>query len=207
MLIPVSRAHPIIHFLDRTTPFFRPFSVPLNATSTPRIPLRYQIVVGEGSNDSFCAIANGALILKPNAQLAASCVIEVSAATSSADYAAPVPVRGVISIDFAQFAVHARDQVVHWSAIPSGQLQVTVYEDSGDAYGMSVGPSDPGCGVTVTGVTPADPSPAGTTQYVATLTLTAPLAGPYTCTLNAEAQPSDYAGGTSNASFTITVSP
>lgn len=214
--VPVSRAQPVIHFGDRAVPFFRPFSLPLGATSTPAIPLTYRVVHGAVGSyyDQLCNVLRGALTLSnlatsPWPFLPTACVIEVSAAQSSPNYADPAPLRALIKIGFPVLRLRVPAVgTVHWNSLgPTHELVVKIYEDSGDAYGVYVGGPAPCSQVEVT---PGFPTPVGVTEYFATVTLAADPAtyGQYTCAMGAQTPPSDHIGaGTTRASFTLTIEP
>jgi hypothetical protein len=209
----VIQARPVIRFGDRSTSFTRPFNFPLGATVTRRIQLRYQVLRGQGGayNDDACVVVNGNLRFSQNPQLASACLVEVSAAKRSPNYATPKPVRGLVSIGFPSWQVDVPPvPVVHWSKLAGGRLKVPVHEDSGDAFSMSVWPNSAGGsadGCNFVGTSPGSPSPPGTTRYIVTLELSKPTDAGYTCSLLAEAGPLDYAGGKASDPFTITVVP
>jgi hypothetical protein len=132
--------------------------------------------------------------------------VEVSAARTSANYTAPDPVRGLVQIGFPSWQVRVPPVgTVRWSSLAGGRLSVTVFEDSGEAFGVTVEGSDDNCAYVST--SPSSPSPVGTTRYTAVLELAQPTADGYSCELSAVGTPLDYAGGRSTASFSITVVP
>jgi hypothetical protein len=211
---PVTRARPVISFPDHAVSFFRPFALPLGATSKPAIPLAYQMILGApGSSLDFqCSVSQGVLILTDRPRLPTTCTIEVSAAAPSPNYDPPARVRASIKIGSTQADVHVQSVLVQWSqmpAVPQSQtrrLEVLIKENSGSAYYIEVERFAGPC--VVDGVTPHDPSPPGTTQYHASLELPDPGKGSYTCDFTASARPTDEVDSPhQSAGFRVTVSP
>jgi hypothetical protein len=164
---------------------------------------------GPGSvNDEQCRIVDGRLRVADPPRLTATCLLEAYVPASGSRPAAE-PRRALITISFPRFAVSVVPVPdVDWSALATKRVNVTVREDSGDAYFIWVGgDSSSGSYDQCTGHQSPYPSAPGTTQYRVGVTLADPGTVSYTCHLQAVAGPVDIAGGRASDSFTITVNP
>jgi hypothetical protein len=183
---------PLISFEPRTLTFVRQLRVPLWATADPDVPIAYRIVPSDDAvGDDNCLIDGTDLVFvtEPNPPPApARCAVEASTPGTDA-----VPVTALVEVGFANWAVEvAPIDTVDYSNT-DGTLDITIFEDSGSAYGITV---DWFCGSegNLESATP-NPSDPGTTEYSFNLTLPDPAGLGYTCRIDARAEPQDHYGG------------
>jgi hypothetical protein len=143
---------------------------------------------------------------QPN--LPTSCVVEAAAASASEHYAAPVPVRATIKIEYPDWKVDARSPGTI-SYAQQTTVTVTIRESSGDTLGIDVSQIDGAYQCDVQSVSPSAEAgvPAGTTTFKAVIALSAPPPEGYTCEMQATALPPDWQdpNGGDHDTFTITV--
>jgi hypothetical protein len=180
---------PVISFEARTLTFVRQLRVALWASAEPETPLTYRLVDGhpDSVGQENCAIDGTDLLFltEPDPPPApARCAVEASAAGAE-------PVVAVIEIGFANWVVSIEPIGTVSQSETGGAIDVTVFEDSGSAYGMSY-EWFCGDGGFESGFADPDPSPPGTTEYRFPVTF-GPDAG--TCTITVQAEPLDHAGG------------
>ena len=197
---------PNLTFPDRTVRFERPFSVRLQATTSPPVPVVFRALVGDerGINDAQCRVDGDRLLIGDPPSLSAACVVEASIPPAPGRVPPP-PVSSVVTVGFPQFNVSVPPvPPVEWRRSGS-QIEVVIREDSGDAYGMWVGTSDGDC--TAGEPSPRYPARPPTTAYTAVIALPDPHGTPYTCTFTAFAVPQDIAGGVASREFSVRVMP
>lgn len=180
---------PVISFEGRTLTFVRELRVPLWASAAPEADLSYRLVDGhpDSVGQENCAIDGSDLLLltEPDPPPApARCAVEASAAGAE-------PVVAVIEIGFANWVVSIEPIGTVSHSGTGGVIEITVFEDSGSAYGMSY-EWFCGDGGSESGFADPDPSPPGTTEYRFPVTF-GPDAG--TCNITVQAEPLDHAGG------------
>jgi hypothetical protein len=192
---------PVISFESRTLTFVRELRVPLWAIAEPDVAVSYRLV--EGHPDSVgqenCAIDGSDLLFltEPDPPPApARCAVEASASGAE-------PVVAVIEIGFANWVVSIDPIGTVSHADTGGTIEVTVFEDSGSAYGISYEWFCSGGGFDF-GTASPDPSSPGTTDYRFTIDV-GPDAG--ICSITVQAEPLDHAGGGGRLETSFEVTP
>lgn len=180
---------PVISFEPRALTFVRELRVPLWASAESDVAMSYRLV--EGHPDSVgqenCAIDGTDLLFltEPDPPPApARCAVEASAPRAE-------PVVAVVEIGFANWVLSIDPIGTVSHADTGGNIEVTVFEDSGSAYGVSY-EWFCGDGGFESGTASPDPSSPGTTEYRFPITF-GPDAG--SCTITVQAEPLDHAGG------------
>src|SRR5262245_16323574 len=147
LTIPVKKAQPTIKFAGKGVRWERPFSYPLKANVSPKIPLAFTLV--EAGSGEDCKVSNGKLTLtgrQPN--LEADCKVKVAAAKTSPNYETPKPVVATIHVRYPSWNVEAANKAVNFAETNDGEVRITVNERSGDALGLDAvvtdGPVVPG---------------------------------------------------------------
>ncbi len=180
---------PVISFEPRTLTFVRELRVPLWATSLPEDAISYRLVDGHpdavGQENCVTDGTDLLFLTEPDPPPApARCAVEASVPGAE-------PVVAVVEIGFANWVVSIEPIGTVSHADTGGDIEVTVFEDSGSAYGISYEwfCNDGGFEF---GLASPDPSAPGTTEYRFPITF-GPDAG--TCAITVQAEPLDHAGG------------
>jgi hypothetical protein len=223
----IKPARPVIHLGKQSTRFKVDLHYAIKASVDPNIDLTYELVAGSGGlTDDWCAISGRTLGWShpPTASdfpaVPGDCTVSVRAASTSPNYVAPAPVQAKVHIDYPAWNVHADAQT--WSFANGNLATVTVFEDSGDALGIDLQPDGFLCNLPTDGQTIVN---AGHTQYTLTVEVQNPAdvqaqdptsvdsSGAYTCTIEADGSPPDWANvpnaikGTAKTTFTLKVTP
>ena len=138
--IRVRPAKPKIQFAGGSVRFQRPFSYPLNAKVSPKIPLTFTLV--DAGSDPECKVDQGKLTLtqrKPS--LEADCIVQRVGCEDVAQLRARRSLSvAKIHVKYPSWNVDAKSpKAIHYEA-DGDTVRVTVLEHSGDALGMpSVG--------------------------------------------------------------------
>jgi hypothetical protein len=180
---------PVISFEPRTLTFVRELRVPLWATAQPDVAISYRLVDGhpDSVGQENCVIDGTDLLFltEPDPPPApARCAVEAAAAGAE-------PVVAVVEIGFANWVVAIEPIGTVSHADTGGTIEVTVFEDSGSAYGISYEWFCSGGGFDF-GTASPDPSAPGTTEYRFPISFGADAG---TCNVTVQAEPLDHAGG------------
>ncbi len=192
---------PVISFEPRTLTFVRELRVPLWADAQPDVEISYRLVDGHpdsvGQEDCVIDGTDLLFLTEPDAPPApARCAVEASATGAE-------PVVAVVEIGFANWvlAIDPIGTVSH--ADTGGTIEVTVFEDSGSAYGISYEWFCSGGGFDF-GTASPDPSAPGTTEYRFPISFGADAG---TCSITVQAEPLDHAGGGGRLETSFEVEP
>jgi hypothetical protein len=200
---------PTLSFRDQSVLFRRPFALALRAKTSPPVTVRYRLVTDDarGDTNGWCHVNGNRLTLEepPNLSLPVTCVVEASVPPASG-LVPPRPVRAALQVNPPPLQISVPDRQVQWTAASGGVVSLRILEDTGNAYSMDVS-SDNEDQCNVEGVSPAFPAPAGTTEFVAKVTVQNPDGASYQCGFTATAGPQDIFHDVEPYPFTVTIVP